>query len=128
MPHLTLEYTDNLKQDIHISDLLRNIHDTLLQHRDIIPIGGLRSRAVELTDYLVADGTQDDAFVHVTLKLGSGRTDEQKKLICDDLFETISEQFSGLFEKRYLALSLELYEFMNPTYKKNNIHERYKNE
>lgn len=126
MPHFYIEYTSNIKADAAIPELLQKVNRTLLSHRNIIPIGGLRSRAIELTDYLVADGTEDDAFVHATLKLGKGRSEEDKKVVCDDLFNEITEHFADLFAKRYLALSMELCEFANPTYKQNNIHTRYK--
>ncbi|GIO20427.1 5-carboxymethyl-2-hydroxymuconate isomerase [Oceanobacillus oncorhynchi subsp. incaldanensis] len=126
MPHLIIEYTTNLKKETDIPALLKKVNDSLLSHSDIIPIGGLRTRAIELVDYCVADGTEDDAFVHATLKLGSGRTEEDKKALCDDLFLTIKDHFADIYKKRYLALSLELHELTNPTYKHNNIHSRYK--
>ncbi|MDO6451178.1 5-carboxymethyl-2-hydroxymuconate Delta-isomerase [Oceanobacillus profundus] len=126
MPHLIIEYTANLKEETDIPGLLKKVNDSLLSYSAIIPIGGLRTRAIELNDYRIADGTEDDAFVHATLKLGGGRTEEDKKVLCDDLFATIKEHFADLYDKRYLALSLELHEFTNPTYKQNNIHARYK--
>lgn len=126
MPHLIIEYTDNLKEEANIPLLLKSVNESLLSHLSIIPIGGLRSRAVELKDYLVADGSEDDAFVHVILKLGGGRTEEDKKKVCDDLFDTIKDHFKEIYETRYFALSMELLEFTNPTYKLNNIHKRYK--
>ena len=88
---------------------------------------GLAYKGDRITDYRVADGTEDDAFVHITLKLGGGRSEEVKKELCDDLFNTITDYFEPISQKRYLALSMELYGLTNPTYKKNNIHERYKN-
>src|SRR5690625_289640 len=102
MPHLIIEYTDNLKAEVNIPELLKKANHSLLQHRDIIPIGGLRTRAIELKDYCVADGTEDDAFVHATIKLGSGRSEEAIKKVCDDLFETIKSHFAPIFEKRFL--------------------------
>ncbi|GIO22740.1 5-carboxymethyl-2-hydroxymuconate Delta-isomerase [Oceanobacillus sp. J11TS1] len=126
MPHLIIEYTDNLKEETNIPLLLEKVNNALLSHSNLIPIGGLRSRAIELKDYRVADGSEDDAFVHATLKLGSGRSEEAKKALCDDLFQAIKDHFADIYEKRYLALSLELFEFTAPTYKLNNIHTRYK--
>ncbi|KKE77701.1 5-carboxymethyl-2-hydroxymuconate Delta-isomerase [Bacilli bacterium] len=126
MPHLIIEYTDNLKEEATIPVLLEKVNNALLSHSDIIPIGGLRTRAVELKDYRIADGSEDDAFVHATLKLGGGRSEEAKKMLCDDLFQAIKDHFESIYNKRYLALSLELFEFTSPTYKQNNIHTRYK--
>ncbi|MGP4071135.1 5-carboxymethyl-2-hydroxymuconate Delta-isomerase [Piscibacillus sp. B03] len=126
MPHFTLEYTDNLKEDVNVSDLLLKINQALLKHDHQVPIGGLRSRAIALSDYVVADGTGDDAFIHGTLKLGTGRTDDEKKILCDEIYNVVTTELAPLFNERYLAFSLELYEFTFPTYKKNNIHDRYK--
>src|SRR5690606_38553620 len=124
MPHITVEYTDNLRDDSNIKGLLKKINEVLIAEG--FPVGGIRSRAIELKDYVIADGTGDDAFVHVTLKIGSGRSEVVKKTACDRLFEVVENHFEEHFTNRYLALSMELYEFMHPTYKKNNIHRRYR--
>lgn len=126
MPHITVEYTDNLRDDGDIRSLLNKINETLIAEGDSFPIGGIRSRAIELKDYVIADGTgENDAFVHVTLRIGGGRSEQVKKSACDKLFEVIETHFEVQFTNRNLALSMELYEFTNPTYKKNNIHLRY---
>ena len=101
--------------------------NVLISFGPLFPIGGIRSRAIELHDYVVADGTGDDAFVHVTLKIGAGRSESEKKEVCDVLFDAIKAHFADLFTRRYLALSMELVEFdQGGTYKHNNIHGRYK--
>lgn len=126
MPHITVEYTSNIKQTANINELLQKINKTLINEGDVFPTGGIRSRAIELHDYVVADGIGDDAFVHVTLKIGPGRTDAVKKSVCKNLFSMMENHFSTLFEERYFALSLELHEFSpGNMYRKNNIHERY---
>lgn len=126
MPHIIVEYTDNVKVEGDISGLLQKINDVLIGRAPLFPIGGIRSRAIELQDYCVADGTEDDAFVHVTLKIGAGRSEADKKAVCDELFATVKEHFAELFATRYLALSMELVEFSEAgTYKHNNIHARY---
>jgi 5-carboxymethyl-2-hydroxymuconate isomerase len=102
------------------------VNQELLTHSDIIPIGGLRTRAICLEDYCIADGTGDDAFVHVCLKLGGGRSEEQIKHVADGLFAVVKEHYAVVFKERYLALSMEIHEFTKPTYKLNNIHERYR--
>lgn len=127
MPHFIVEYTDNIKDEIDLTSLLEKIHGVLIERGETFPIGGLRSRAIELKDYRVADGAEDDAFVHGILKIGAGRPHEVKKEACDALFEVIKEHFASLMEKRYLALSMELVEFDKTlNYRQNNIHKRFK--
>jgi 5-carboxymethyl-2-hydroxymuconate isomerase len=127
MPHFIIEYTDNIKAEADIPGLLEKINGVLISRSNIFPIGGIRSRAIELHNYRVADGAEDDAFVHATLKIGAGRSEADKKATCDELFDVIKEHFADLFAKRYLALSMELIEFSESgTYKHNNIHARFK--
>ncbi|GAA0440379.1 5-carboxymethyl-2-hydroxymuconate Delta-isomerase [Lentibacillus halophilus] len=126
MPHFYLEYSDNIKNETNISDLLQKLNDVFLSHHHIIPAGGLKMRAMEFSEYVIADGKADDAFVHATLKLAKGRTEEDKKALCEDLFETMETHFDELLQKRYIGLSMEFYEFATPTYKKSNIHTRFK--
>ena len=127
MPHLIIEYTDNLSPHIQIKELLKKSGEVLSSFPDVYPIGGIRVRAIQVTDYWIADGSEDDAFVHMTLKIGAGRTDKEKKETCDQLFQALQEHMRELFDSRNLALSLELSEFSESgTYKKNNIHKRFK--
>ena len=127
MPHLIIEYTDNLSPHIQIKELLKKSGEVLSSFPDVYPIGGIRVRAIKVTDYWIADGSEDDAFVHMTLKIGAGRTDKEKKETCDQLFQALQEHMRELFDSRNLALSLELSEFSESgTYKKNNIHQRFK--
>jgi len=127
MPHLIYEYTDNLLADADIPALLRKSNHVLIAQGGVFPTGAIRSRAIRLTEYCVADDTVDDAFVHAVLKMGAGRSDEVRKKVGDDLFAMICEHFSPVFARRSLALSLEIVEFSEAgTWKQNNIHARYR--
>jgi 5-carboxymethyl-2-hydroxymuconate isomerase len=126
MAHLTFEDTSNIKAQAGIAALLLKANQSLIA-QGVFPIGGIRSRAIELTDYCMADGQADYAFVHATLKIGAGRSEEAKRKTCDELFEVIKAHFADVFAQRYLALSMELYEFdEGGTYKHNNVHARFK--
>jgi 5-carboxymethyl-2-hydroxymuconate isomerase len=127
MPHFILEYTDNIKSEAQIDELLAKVNRLLIAQGDVFPTGGIRSRAIELRHYAIADGKEDDAFAHATLKIGSGRDEATKKRVCDALFELMKSHFADLYARRYLALSLELVELNEAaTYKHNNIHARFK--
>ncbi len=128
MPHLIYEYTDNLGAEADIPGLLRKASQVLIDQNGVFPIGGIRVRAQRLSDYVIADGSHpDDAFVHAALKVGAGRSAAEVKKVCDELFAMLCEHFAALFAQRGLALSMEFSEFSEAgTWKKNNIHPRYK--
>lgn len=127
MPHFIVEYTANLEAHGDLPGLLKKVNETLIAQGGVFPIGGIRSRAIELTDYVIADGKADDAFVHLTLKMGGGRDATTRKRACDALFDMVKAHFAALFERRNLALSMEVREFdEGGTYKHNNIHQRFR--
>lgn len=127
MPHFIIEYTNNIKEEANISNLLQKVNKILISRSDIFPTGGIRSRAIALEDYYIADGKEDDAFVHAIFKIGAGRIEEDKKETCDRIFNMMKEHFANLYANRYFALSMELVEFNEGgTYKWNNIHGRFR--
>ena len=127
MPHLTVEYTDNLGDDARIPELLAALHGVLLARPDVFPVGGVRTRALRLTEYRVADGQANDAFVHLTLKIGAGRGEAVRQAVGDELFGALKAHFADAFARRFLALSLEMQEFSEAgTWKHNNIHARFR--
>ena len=128
MAHFIVEYTHNIAADADIPGLLRKANEALIAQQ-VYPIGGIRSRAIELTDWRMADGAEDYAFVHATFKLGAGRAREVRQRTGDALFEVMKTHFAGLYARRYLALSLEIYEFDEAgTWKHNNVHARFRRE
>ena len=126
MPHFIVEATDNLKKDVNFQPLFAQIHDYLAS-TGIFPLGGIRSRVHWVDIYRMADGKEDDGFIHITLKIGAGRSTDDLINIGETLFKQLTDYFQSLFEKRYFALSFEmteLHEVLN--FKKNNIHLRFK--
>jgi 5-carboxymethyl-2-hydroxymuconate isomerase len=127
MPHFIVEYTANLEQDGDIPGLLTKVNEILIAQNGVFPIGGIRSRAVRLEHYRMADGQADYAFVHAQLKIGAGRDEATKQRVGDALFDMMKAHFATLYERRYLALSMEIGEFSEAgTWKHNNVHARFK--
>jgi 5-carboxymethyl-2-hydroxymuconate isomerase len=131
MPHLTLEYSANLRAGGDFRGLCKELTDTLAAQRDgakpVYPIGGLRVRAIPCEDYCIADGAPDAGFVHATLKIATGRSEAVRKATGEALFEVMKRHFAQQYASQGLALSLEIYEFSEAgTWKHNNLHARFK--
>lgn len=73
MPHFIAECTDNIREQADLPGLFAKVNEALAA-TGIFPIGGIRSRAHWLDTWQMADGRQDYAFVHMTLKIGAGRS------------------------------------------------------
>ena len=107
MPHLTLEYSDNIEVDVQ--PLLARLHEEVVA-TGAINLKGIKSRAIKHTQYRVADGDPDYAFVHVGLLIREGRPLEVQKETTQRVMKILKETFGHLFEKRKLSLTVDLKE------------------
>ncbi len=110
MPHFIAECTENIREQADLPGLFSKVNEALAAS-GIFPIGG----------------KHDYAFVHMTLKIGAGRSLESRQEVGEMLFGLIKAHFADLMENRYLALSFEIAE-LHPTlnYKQNNVHALFK--
>ncbi|ASD57613.1 TPA: 5-carboxymethyl-2-hydroxymuconate Delta-isomerase [Enterobacter asburiae] len=126
MPHFIAECTDNIREQADLPGLFAKVNEALAA-TGIFPIGGIRSRAHWLDTWQMADGRHDYAFVHMTLKIGAGRSLESREAVGEMLFALIKAHFAELMADRYLALSFELDELHTTlNYKQNNMHALFK--
>ena len=107
MPHLTLEYTDNLA--FEVQPLLARLHSELVA-TGAINLKGLKSRAVRHTEYRMADGNPDYAFVHVNLLIREGRPLAVQQDASQRVMAVLEETFGARFENGYLSLSVDIKE------------------
>ena len=107
MPHLTLEYSDNIEVDVQ--PLLARLHEEVVA-TGAINLKGIKSRAIRHTQYRIADGDPDYAFVHVGLLIREGRPIEIQKEATQRVMKVLKETFGHLFEKRKLSLTVDLKE------------------
>ena len=107
MPHLTLEYSDNIEVDVQL--LLTRLHEEVVA-TGAINLKGIKSRAIKHTQYRVADGDPDYAFVHIGLLIREGRPIEVQKEATQRVMRVLKETFGSQFENGYLSLSVDLKE------------------
>lgn len=122
MPHVIAEYSANLRPRIDLPALLRCLHETAIG-TGVFPRGGTRTRAIELTDYLIADGHPDNAFLHVTLRIGHGRDLDTRRRAGQQVFDALCAQLAPVSAASPLAISFEVQE-IDPelSFKLNNLH------
>jgi 5-carboxymethyl-2-hydroxymuconate isomerase len=114
MPHLTLEYTKNIDQEITFDDLFARLHQVLVDVSSI-PIANCKSRASRLDNYYIADGGPQHAFVHLTIRFMAGRSVELKRDIgrrCLEVLEEVCCSPAGL----ELQITVEIQDIERTTY------------
>lgn len=112
MPHIIVEYTNNVPADL--PKMLDDLH-YLLAEFDTININAIKSRAIPVEYPIVGDGKERDQFIHITLKLLEGRTEDLRVQMGKALHEKAA---SFLPKGSDIALSLEVAEMNAATYVK----------
>lgn len=121
MPHQIVEYSSNLESKVDIPALVKLLHETAASI-DAFPRGALRTRVARRDHYCIADHDPENAFVHVLLRIASGRTPEVKKAAGDKLFGVLCEFLAPAQANTPIGISLEMQE-IDPVFrwKRNNI-------
>lgn len=124
MPHLIVEYSANIEEALKLPELLTRLRDCAVAS-GVFPLGGIRLRGARRDHYLIADGDPANAFVHLTARIGQGRTLEVRQSIAQALFDVLCSHLAELYAERGLGISVEIQEIDAATsLKKNNLHER----
>jgi 5-carboxymethyl-2-hydroxymuconate isomerase len=124
VPHLLIEYSANLDPDIQISALVDRLHAAAIA-TGVFPVGGARTRAMRRDVYRVADGDPANAFVHLTMRVGHGRSVETRRTAAAAIFRALCDYLQPIYGRTPLAISAEMQE-IDPafSFKQNNLHER----
>jgi 5-carboxymethyl-2-hydroxymuconate isomerase len=75
-----------------------------------INLKGIKSRAIRHTEYRIADGNRDYAFIHVNLVIREGRSFEDQQTITQRVLSALEEAFGSRFDSGYLSLSVDIRE------------------
>ena len=124
MPHVTMEYSANLDAKLDMAALCAAVADAALA-TGIFEIGAVRVRAVRCDAYAIADRLPENAFLDAVLKMGQGRSAEDRKRLGEALFETLQARTAHLLAEPHFALTLQLREIDDAfSWKRNAIHPR----
>ena len=101
MPHITVEYTANINRRCRYPGAVGKDQRRHDRAGHVFPSGGIRSRAIELATIASPTVRADDAFVHVTVKIGAGRYEAVKKRALTGCSTTIKAHFAELYRATY---------------------------
>ena len=107
-----------------VAALLTALHAAALETR-VFPVGGLRTRAARRDHYIIADGHPDNAFIHVQIRIGHGRTPEVRQKAAEHIFAALKSDHRRQFWLNIRSASrLEIVE-IDPigALKHNNLHD-----
>lgn len=107
MPHLTLEYSNNINPTNNLNHLFDNLHN-LVANELPTQLSNCKSRCIIHPLFFIGDQNKKNAFVHLTIKILSGRTDATKKNLAEKVLSLLDDHFRSESNELNLSLSVEI--------------------
>jgi 5-carboxymethyl-2-hydroxymuconate isomerase len=120
MPHIIVEYSANLEGSVEIQRLVDNLHQVVVDS-GVAEVAAIRTRAERRDVFRVADGNPKNAFVHVTMRLRVGRSEEVRSKLANELLAATDRDLQRTFTAHDIAITVEMEEIDNITARKNTI-------
>ena len=93
MPHIHLEYSDNI-ENLEVKPLLTSLNKALIDGQYAQPGLDIKSRAVCQTDYVIGLNEENQGYVHLKLSLLTGRSEELRKEISTCLLNVLAQNIA----------------------------------
>ena len=107
MPHLSIEYSENLEQRVDFSTLCELLRRTAID-TGIFPVLGIRVRAYPCRHYAIADGAPDRGFIDISVRLRGGRPLAARKQATEAIFAAAKDHLDPVLSTFPMALSMEM--------------------
>jgi 5-carboxymethyl-2-hydroxymuconate isomerase len=117
MPHLRLEYSDNVGQPVPFDELFPHLHKALARTAGV-PLDACKSRAIPRDTFRVGEGRPDQAFVHLEVGLLAGRTPEQHREVAAACLEVLADAYASSLESLDLQITVEVRGMERESYQK----------
>lgn len=111
MPHAIIEHSSNLEQTVTSLHILQVVH-AIMETSALFDPMAIKTRRHITHDYIVGDNSTN-GFVHVTVYLLQGRSEEVRKRLSDRIFQALDERMPHLS-----SLTVDIRELNAATYRK----------
>ena len=119
MPHIYLEYSDNI-ENLETKPILLALNKALVEGAYVGSANEVKSRAICQHDYVIGFGDASQAYVHAKVSLLTGRSVELQQEISQLLLTTL-EQHLPKKSQVSLQICVEILEMQKTTYSKKII-------
>lgn len=112
MPHLIIEYSNNISSKDTFQEITQAAHEAMIQSGLFSP-ADIKTRSYMAEDFLVGEKGRQGSFVHARIYLLEGRTTREKQNLSEQLRDTLR-----LHLKNVDQLSVDIRELKKDTYRK----------
>ncbi len=118
MPHTIIEHSFVISKK-QIDSLFLKVNQNIAKNEGNFDISQCKARNIFCQNFLVADGSLGQDFVHITIKIMQGRSLEIRQNLAENLLKIVTEflQENNLSENP-IALSVDIVEIEKAIYQK----------
>lgn len=120
MPHLILECSDNIREEVNTKILFPKLH-TLLCEVGPFQLIDIKSRLIRHSEFLVGDGIKSTAFIHLQLAIISGRDISVKEKISTTLLKFLEREYAKSVAELNCSITVEIRDLEKESYMKIQI-------
>ncbi|MEM7196381.1 MAG: hypothetical protein AAF402_15705 [Pseudomonadota bacterium] len=117
MPHLRLEHTANIGSDVDDSALFADLHSVL---HDVGKINkeNCKARRYVAESFFIADGGDNEAFVHLDIRFVGGRSEDVKSRIGEQCLHVLKRAFDSSLQSHSVQITVEIRDIQLADYHK----------
>ena len=119
MPHLRLEYTNNIKI-VQFSEIFNDLINVLIENTSI-KASNCKSRAIKVNELHMDCSNKNGKFVHLEIAMLEGRSKQVKHIIIEQSLKVLETYFNNYQPKELPQISLEIREMKQTNYFTTNI-------
>ncbi len=90
MPHVIVEYSDNLSKSVDLQKLADDLHDVAIAS-GLMDLAALRTRFSERHIYRIADRHPENSFMHIVARMREGRDKNDLRAFAQSLLTVARE-------------------------------------
>lgn len=107
MPHIQIDYSANLEARLDVAGLCVVLRDAAVA-TGVLPLAGIRVRAIKVDHVVIADGDPDHAFLDISVRLRGGRSTEAKADATATIFTAAEAFCAEVMATSSFMLSMEM--------------------
>lgn len=115
MPHLTLEYSDNLIPHITMETLLPELQNTFASF-ETISLAETIGRAMPYSYYVVGENGRHGALIHLSILMYQGRPQALRTQIGEAMLAFLTAKLAHLPSQLIVSISVEIREMERSDY------------
>ena len=110
MPHVIIEHSEDVAEQVGITDLVDAAHEAAFSS-ELFPEYDIKTRAIAYRYHRM--GQTRDSFVHVAVHLLDGRSDEQKTMLSEAILARIEPMLPAV-----VSVGVEIVDIHRASYRK----------